>query len=92
MAVSLADAVREAELMPVSWAKCLCRLCGEFRLSLPPMKRKRQQIACPRCGKAIWVEESARGGTKRQPRIEPEQNFSHLWQSDGKWQIEVADS
>ena len=59
---TLEEAIAEAGLMPVSWAKCLCRRCGEFRLSLPPMKRKRQQIACPRCGKAIWVEENARGG------------------------------
>jgi len=96
---TLEEVVAEAGLLPVSWVTCLCRCCGEFRLSIPPMKRKRQQIACPRCGKTIWAEESARGGTKReQPLIEAEENFSHderiasfIFQPDWKRQIEVAD-
>ena len=93
----LEDAVRDAGLIPVSWVRCLCR-CGEFRFSIPRMNRKRQEIACPRCGKTMWVEETAKGGTKQQARIEAEDNFSHdapvscvLWQSDWKQQIEVAD-
>ena len=73
---TLEQAIAEAGLIPVSWAKCLCRRCGDFRLSLPRMPRKCQLMACPRCGTAIWATETARGGTRQQLRIEDEAAFS----------------